>query len=202
MEEYGLQACVSIPGRHLINFRKAILEQVEDKERVIDRDGFRLNVGIVVCNDEDQVLWGVALMVATLAVSQGGMNRDESPEAAMYRELEEEVGLRPESVELLGRTQGWLHYRLPKRFIRKTEDPVCIGQKQIWFLLRLTGAESAIDLAAHDDPEFDHWKWVSYWYPVTAVVDFKQAVYRQALTQLAGRLAPKSRSQRRRRRPR
>ena len=85
-------------------------------------------------------------------------------------------------MELLGRTQGWLHYRLPKRFIRKTEDPVCIGQKQIWFLLRLTGAESDINLAAHDDPEFDHWKWVSYWYPVTAVVDFKQAVYRQALT--------------------
>ena len=130
------------------------------------------------------------------------MNRDETPEAAMYRELEEEVGLRPESVELLGRTQGWLHYRLPKRFIRKTEDPVCIGQKQIWFLLRLTGAESDINLAAHDDPEFDHWKWVSYWYPVTAVVDFKQAVYRQALTQLAGRLAPRSRGQRRRRRQR
>ena len=203
MEEYGLQACVSIPGRHLISFRKEILEQVEDKERVIDRDGFRLNVGIVVCNDEDQVLWGRRINGRdSCQFPQGGMNRDESPEAAMYRELEEEVGLRPESVELLGRTQGWLPYRLPERFIRKTEDPVCIGQKQIWFLLRLTGAESDINLAAHDDPEFDHWKWVSYWYPVTAVVDFKQAVYRQALTQLASRLAPRSRSQRRRRRQR
>ena len=203
MEEYGLQACVSIPGHYLINFRKAILEQAEDKERVIDRDGFRLNVGIVVCNDEDQVLWGRRINGRdSWQFPQGGMNRDESPEAAMYRELEEEVGLRPESVAMLGRTQGWLHYRLPKRFIRKTEDPVCIGQKQIWFLLRLTGAESDINLAAHDDPEFDHWKWVSYWYPVTAVVDFKQAVYRQALTQLASRLAPRSRSQRRRRRQR
>ena len=56
MEEYGLQACVSIPGHYLINFRKAILEQAEDKERVIDRDGFRPNVGIMVCNYEDQVL--------------------------------------------------------------------------------------------------------------------------------------------------
>ena len=203
MEEYGLQACVSIPGQDLINFRKAILEQAEDKERVIDRDGFRPNVGIVVCNDEDQVLWGRRINGRdSWQFPQGGMNRDESPEAAMYRELEEEVGLRPELVDLLGRTQGWLHYRLPERFIRKTEDPVCIGQKQIWFLLRLTGAESDIDLAAHDDPEFDHWKWVSYWYPVTAVVDFKQAVYRQALSQLVGRLAPKSRSQRRSRRQR
>ena len=179
------------------------MEQAEDKERVIDRDGFRPNVGIVVCNDEDQVLWGRRINGRdSWQFPQGGMNRDESPEVAMYRELKEEVGLCPESVDLLGRTQGWLHYRLPKRFIRKTEDPVCIGQKQIWFLLRLTGAESDINLAAHDDPEFDHWKWVSYWYPVTAVVDFKQAVYRQALTQLASRLAPRSRSQRRRRRQR
>ena len=203
MEEYGLQACVSLPGRDLINFRKAILEQVEDKERVIDRDGFRLNGGIVGGNEEDQVVWGRRINGRdSWQFPQGGMNRDESPEAAMYRELQEEGGLRPESVELLGRTQGSLHYRLPKRFIRKTEDPVCIGQKQIWFLLRLIGAESDIDLAAHDDPEFDHWKWVSYWYPVTAVVAFKQAVYRQALTQLASRLAPRSRSQRRRRRQR
>ena len=162
MEEYGLRACVSIPVHSLINFRKAILEQAVDNERVIDREGFRPNVGIVICNADDQVLWGRRINGRdSWQFPQGGMNRDETPEVAMYRELEEEVGLRPESVELLGRTQGWLHYRLPKRFIRKTEDPVCIGQKQIWFLLRLTGAESDINLAAHDDPEFDHWKWVS-----------------------------------------
>jgi len=179
------------------------LEQVLDKERVIDCDGFRPNVGIVVCNADDQVLWGRRINGRdSWQFPQGGMNRDETPEAAMYRELEEEVGLRPESVEVLGRTQGWLHYRLPKRFIRHSERPVCIGQKQIWFLLRLTADDSAIALDAHDDPEFDHWRWVSYWYPVTAVVDFKQAVYRQALTQLTGRLVPKPRNARRRRRGR
>jgi len=179
------------------------LEQVLDKERVIDCDGFRPNVGIVVCNADDQVLWGRRINGRdSWQFPQGGMNRDETPEAAMYRELEEEVGLRPESVEVLGRTQGWLHYRLPKRFIRHSERPVCIGQKQIWFLLRLTADDSAIVLDAHDDPEFDHWRWVSYWYPVTAVVDFKQAVYRQALTQLTGRLVPKPRNARRRRRGR
>ncbi|MGB2361058.1 MAG: NUDIX domain-containing protein, partial [Luminiphilus sp.] len=76
---------------------------------MIDRDGFRPNVGIVVCNDDDQVLWGRRINGRdSWQFPQGGMNRDESPDAAMYRELEEEVGLRPESVELLGRTQGWL----------------------------------------------------------------------------------------------
>jgi putative (di)nucleoside polyphosphate hydrolase len=102
-------------------------------------------------------------------------------------------------VKVLGRTQSWLHYRLPKRFIRPSEDPVCIGQKQVWFLLRLTGAENDIRLDADDTPEFDHWRWVTYWYPISAVVDFKQAVYRQALTQLAGRLNPQRKPPRRRR---
>lgn len=179
------------------------LASFADNERVIDRDGFRPNVGIVICNAKDQVLWGRRINGRdSWQFPQGGMNRDEDPEQAMYRELEEEVGLRPESVQILGRTQGWLHYRLPKRFIRQTEDPVCIGQKQIWFLLRLTGADSDIRLDAHDDPEFDDWRWVRYWYPVHAVVDFKQSVYRQALAQLTGSLGPKSRQSGRRRRSR
>jgi len=177
--------------------RNNILSQQADNERVIDREGFRPNVGIVICNDADQVLWGRRINGKdSWQFPQGGMHQDESPEQAMYRELEEEVGLQPDTVKILGRTQGWLRYRLPKRFIRRSESPVCIGQKQIWFLLRLTADETAIRLDAHDDPEFDHWRWVSYWYPVTAVVDFKQAVYRQALSQLVGQLSPKTPSQR------
>lgn len=177
--------------------RNNILSQQADNERVIDREGFRPNVGIVICNDADQVLWGRRINGKdSWQFPQGGMHQDESPEQAMYRELEEEVGLQPDTVKILGRTQGWLRYRLPKRFIRRSESPVCIGQKQIWFLLRLTADETAIRLDAHDDPEFDHWRWVSYWYPVTAVVDFKQTVYRQALSQLVGQLSPKTPSQR------
>lgn len=117
----------------------------------------------------------------------------------MYRELHEEVGLMPEAVKILGCTSGWLRYRLPKRFIRRSESPVCIGQKQIWFLLRLQAPEQDICLDADDDPEFNDWRWVSYWYPVSAVVDFKQDVYRQALGQLVGRLSPGRRASRKRR---
>ena len=204
MEEYGEWARATMRGPVFSTLiRIPSLEPSADNERVIDRHGFRPNVGIVICNAKDQVLWGRRINGRdSWQFPQGGMNRNENPEQAMWRELEEEVGLRPESVQILGRTRGWLNYRLPKRFIRKTENPVCIGQKQIWFLLRLTGAESDIRLDAHDDPEFDHWRWVSYWYPVHAVVDFKQAVYRQALTQLGDSLAPKSRKSGRRRRGR
>ena len=202
VEEYAMLVRASMPG-HSHHDPEASLQPTPDNERVIDREGFRPNVGIVVCNDRDEVLWGRRINGRdSWQFPQGGMHRDESPEQAMYRELEEEVGLRAEAVELLGRTQGWLNYRLPKRFIRHSESPVCVGQKQIWFLLRLISDDSAVRLDAHDNPEFDHWRWVSYWYPVSAVVDFKRQVYRQALSQLSGLLVPKPRSARRRRRRR
>lgn len=203
MEEYGTGACAKKRRYSIIRLRFAILDPQLDNDRVIDNEGFRPNVGIVICNHDDQVLWGRRINGRdSWQFPQGGVHRDESPEQAMYRELEEEVGLLPAAVTVLGRTSGWLRYRLPKRYVRKTESPVCIGQKQVWFLLRLVAPESEIRLDAHEDPEFDHWRWVSFWYPVTAVVDFKQEVYRQALTQLAARVSPPRKAARKRRRRR
>jgi len=203
VEEYGTGACAKKRRYSIIRLRFAILDPQLDNDRVIDNEGFRPNVGIVICNQDDQVLWGRRINGRdSWQFPQGGVHRDESPEQAMYRELEEEVGLLPEAVTVLGRTSGWLRYRLPKKYVRKTESPVCIGQKQVWFLLRLVAPESEIRLDAHEDPEFDHWRWVSFWYPVTAVVDFKQDVYRQALTQLAARLSPPRKAARKRRRRR
>jgi len=203
VEEYGTGACAKKRRYSIIRLRFAILDPQLDNDRVIDNEGFRPNVGIVICNQDDQVLWGRRINGRdSWQFPQGGVHRDESPEQAMYRELEEEVGLLPRAVTVLGRTSGWLRYRLPKKYVRKTESPVCIGQKQVWFLLRLVAPESEIRLDAHEDPEFDHWRWVSFWYPVTAVVDFKQDVYRQALTQLAARLSPPRKAARKRRRRR
>jgi len=116
---------------------------------------------------------------------QGGMNTDETPIEAMYRELREETGLLPEHVEVLGETPGWLRYRLPQRAIRRNDRLVCIGQKQVWFLLRLTGQETDLQLDLTEKPEFDHWRWVDFWYPVEHVVVFKRGVYARALRHLA-----------------
>ena len=95
---------------------------------MIDRDGFRPNVGIIICNDQNRLFWGRRVGQDAWQFPQGGINDDETAEEAMYRELEEEVGLKPHHVEVLGRTNKWLRYRLPKRFIRKNTQPVCIGQ--------------------------------------------------------------------------
>jgi putative (di)nucleoside polyphosphate hydrolase len=153
---------------------------------VIDSDGFRPNVGIMLANDRGQLLWARRVGGRDAwQFPQGGINAGESPEEALYRELEEEVGLAPDHVELVAATRGWLRYRLPKRFIRWGQDPLCVGQKQRWFLLRMLADDSAVRLDHNGKPEFDHWQWVSYWYPLDQVVAFKREVYRRAMKELA-----------------
>jgi len=157
---------------------------------VIDSEGYRPNVGIILCNADGRLFWAKRIGQHSWQFPQGGIRRDESPEQAMFRELAEEVGLRPEHVEVIGCTKGWLRYRLPKRLIRRGNQPPCIGQKQVWFLLRMLGGEEAVCLDSSERPEFDHWQWVDYWYPLRAVVPFKRHVYWRALRELAPLLLP------------
>jgi putative (di)nucleoside polyphosphate hydrolase len=152
---------------------------------VIDPDGYRPNVGIILVRDDGHVFWARRAFRDGWQFPQGGMRSDETPLEAMYRELQEETGLRPEHVEVLGATPGWLRYRLPQRYVRRNEKPMCIGQKQVWFLLRFVGEESQVRLDLTDTPEFDLWRWVDFWYPLAHVVAFKRQVYERALRYLA-----------------
>ena len=151
---------------------------------MIDSKGYRHNVGIILCNDAGRVFWAKRAGTSSWQFPQGGVDEGETPEAAMYRELREETGLKPEHVQLLGRSRYWLRYRLPDRFIRKNSIPLCIGQKQIWYILRLVTHESNVRFDCVDKPEFDNWRWVDYWEPLNYVVYFKRKVYRKAMTEL------------------
>jgi putative (di)nucleoside polyphosphate hydrolase len=153
---------------------------------LIDPEGFRANVGIVLMQGA-QVFLGRRTGGRGWQFPQGGVRAGESPEQALYRELDEETGLEAPSVELIGETREWLRYRLPPRYIRRNSHPVCIGQKQRWFLLRLKSAGAVFDFRRTNEPEFDHWRWVSWWEPVREVIYFKRPVYAQALTELAAR---------------
>ncbi len=152
---------------------------------VIDPDGFRPNVGVVLMHEDGRVFWARRVRRDGWQFPQGGINSDETPLEAMYRELQEETGLQPAQVEVLGATPGWLRYRLPAHAIRHRERLVCIGQKQVWFLLRFRGSESDVRLDLTDRPEFDDWRWVDFWYPQEHVVAFKRGVYSRALAHLA-----------------
>lgn len=157
---------------------------------MIDAQGFRPNVGIVIANDAGRLLWARRVGGRDAwQFPQGGIQQGEEPEEALFRELEEEVGLAAGDVRILASTRGWLRYRLPRRYQRKGQQPVCVGQKQKWFLLRLLAADEAVSLSHNEKPEFDHWQWVSYWYPLNQVVYFKREVYRRALRELAPPLA-------------
>jgi len=167
---------------------------------LIDADGYRANVGIVIINDRGQVFWARRYGQHSWQYPQGGIDKGESAEQAMYRELHEEVGLNPEHVKVVASTKHWLRYKLPKRLIRHDSKPLCIGQKQKWFLLKLTSQESSVDLLHSEHPEFDDWRWVSYWYPVRQVVSFKREVYRKVMKEFSLQALPTYRSDRRKRR--
>ena len=152
---------------------------------MLDRDGFRPNVGIILLNQKSQVFWGKRIRTHSWQFPQGGIDRGENPEQAMLRELHEEVGLLPQHVQVLARTRDWLRYEVPDRFIRRDARGHYKGQKQIWFLLQLVGHDWDLNLRATDHPEFDAWRWNDYWVPLDMVVEFKRGVYEMALVELA-----------------
>jgi len=155
---------------------------------MLDRDGFRPNVGIILLNQKNQVFWGKRIRTHSWQFPQGGIDRGETPEQAMYRELHEEVGLHAEHVRIVARTRDWLRYEVPDRYIRKDARGHYKGQKQIWFLLQMVAADHALNLRASTHPEFDAWRWNNYWVPLESVVEFKRGVYEMALIELARHL--------------
>ena len=160
-------------------------------QNVFDAQGYRYNVGIIIINELGQVFWGKRAGQDSWQFPQGGLSAGESSEQAMLRELFEETGLLREQVEIIGETAQWLRYRLPMRYRRRRKSGVlqCIGQKQKWFLVKLTGSDEDVNLHASGTPEFDDWCWIDFWRPSKEVVHFKRRVYRQALEELSA-LAP------------
>ena len=162
---------------------------------MLDEHGYRPNVGIILCNRENRVFWARRCGQSGWQFPQGGIKPYETPEQALFRELNEEVGLTPGHVQVIGRTREWLHYDIPEQFRRSPRSSPFRGQKQIWFLLRFLGGEESVRLNACEKPEFDRWRWVEYWSPLEEIVEFKRNVYELALRELEPMLlAPEAES--------
>ncbi len=156
---------------------------------MLDEHGYRPNVGIILVNDHRQVFWGKRIREQAWQFPQGGIKDGEDPVEAMYRELQEETGLLPNHVEILGRTADWLHYDVPSRWVRREWRGLYRGQKQIWFLLRMLGQDHDIQLKSGEEkPEFDAWCWHDFFIPLDAVIEFKRDVYWLAMSELARHL--------------
>ena len=152
---------------------------------MIDKAGYRYGIGIILINEKRQVFFAKRIGMLAWQFPQGGMKESETPEETMYRELKEEIGLNPEDVQIVSSTRRWLRYKLPSRLVRHYAKPLCIGQKQKWFLLRLVTTDANVDLQSNNDPEFDAWGWVPYWHPLKQVVTFKRRVYVMVLKEFA-----------------
>ena len=152
---------------------------------VLDKNGFRSNIAMIVSNGCGKVLLAKRIGQNSWQFPQGGIDGDEVPKDALFRELKEEVGLDQKDVEILKQSSQWFKYKIPPNLQRKRSKPVCIGQKQKWFFLKLVSDESNIKLDLTSNPEFDEWQWVNYWYPISAVISFKKKVYQQALREFA-----------------
>src|SRR5437764_12356076 len=178
------------PRRHCLwqwAVEKSIRILTQAVQPMLDKEGYRPNVGIILANPRNEVFWGKRVHQHAWQFPQGGIKHGETPLQAMYRELEEEIGLQREHVRILGRTREWLRYEVPENWLRRAREgngAAYRGQKQIWYLLRLMGRECDVKLRASGHPEFDAWRWHDYWIPLDTVIDFKREVYRQALIEL------------------
>ena len=144
---------------------------------------FRLGVGMVIINCDNKVFWACrSELPDAWQFPQGGVERAETEQVAMYRELAEETGLQPEHVEIVAQSSQYLSYTFPEE---KRAIIGAGGQVQRWFLLRMIAEDECINLAASPQPEFSNWRWVDYWQPVKEIVAFKREVYQSILTEFA-----------------
>lgn len=167
---------------------------MQNFEPIFANDGYRPNVGIIICNNQGQVFWARRINQDGWQFPQGGVSRNESLVEAMYRELQEETGLQKDHVRLVAHTKEWLHYDLPRRLLRnQRRRPQANGrrrvnfrgQKQVWFLIELIEDDSAVNLKAGlETPEFDSWRWVDMHHAIDNIVEFKKTVYQRALSEL------------------
>ncbi|MEM7547463.1 MAG: RNA pyrophosphohydrolase [Pseudomonadota bacterium] len=151
---------------------------------------YRPCVGLVVMNARGEVFAGQRIDNPGSAwqMPQGGVDKGETPVDAALRELGEETGIAPTSVDVLGETEQWIPYDLPHDLVPRLWKGRYRGQEQKWFLLRFTGDDSQIDITRHD-PEFSVWRWMPPGELIDRIVPFKRATYEQVFAEFADHLA-------------
>ncbi len=140
---------------------------------------YRDGVGIMLLNAQGKVF--VAKRLDTLAeawqMPQGGIDADEEPRAAALRELTEETGVPADNVTILAESADWHRYDLPDDLIPIIWKGQYRGQQQKWFVMRLDGDDSLINIHADDHPEFSEWKWIPMHELPEVIVPFKRELY-------------------------
>jgi 8-oxo-dGTP pyrophosphatase MutT (NUDIX family) len=145
-------------------------------------DGYRRGVGIMLLNHDCKVFVGQRLDAQGEAwqMPQGGIDDDEEPRDAAFRELREEIGT--DKAEILAESKAWLRYDLPPQ-LRKRWNDRWRGQEQKWFVMRFRGTDTDINIAT-EHPEFSAWKWVAVEHLPDLIISFKRQIYLDLLREL------------------
>ncbi|WP_424928485.1 RNA pyrophosphohydrolase [Amaricoccus tamworthensis] len=151
---------------------------------------YRPCVGVVLMNREGLVFAGQRIDNPGNAwqMPQGGIDPDEKPRKAAFRELKEETGVPRKAVELVTKTKGWLKYDLPHELVPNLWKGKYRGQKQRWFLMRFTGDDSKVNIAT-EIPEFSTWAWKSPDELIDLIVPFKREIYAAVFRDFSEHLA-------------
>lgn len=147
---------------------------------------YRPGVGVMLINANDQIFVARRNDMQSQAwqMPQGGIDKNENPDKAALRELQEETGIHPNQVALIAQYPGWLFYDLPHDLQKKMWHGKYNGQKQKWFLYRFTGDDTAINIFT-ENPEFFDWKWAKMHDIPNLIVPFKRDLYQKLVNEFS-----------------
>ena len=144
---------------------------------------YRKNVGLIVLNQKNKLLLCRRKNQKTWQFPQGGIDSGESPQAAAFRELFEEVGIHKREVKVVKKSDHWFDYDLPEKYQKRSDTMRKFkGQTQKWFMFK-ANTELNVSLCNNVQQEFVDYKWVSFWYPLSHIVLFKKDVYQNVLNE-------------------
>ncbi|MFL2661000.1 MAG: RNA pyrophosphohydrolase [Alphaproteobacteria bacterium] len=143
---------------------------------------YRKGVGVFLINENKKLWVGKRLDHKNQywQMPQGGIDKGESPENAMKRELLEETGLSAD-YKIIRKANGWLKYDLPKKMIEQVWQGKFLGQIQMWYACLFFGEDKQVNLNFTDKPEFCNWKWIDPSESINLAVPFKKNLYKSIL---------------------
>lgn len=150
---------------------------------------YRSGVGVVLVNDQKKIFVGKRIDNHSDAwqMPQGGIDNNEDEDVAVFRELQEETGVKKQNTKVIAKSKGYHYYNLPYKLQKKFWGGKYLGQKQRWYLIEFTGEDKDININTHD-PEFSQWQWFTSNEVLDHIVPFKKELYQKILNEFGGRL--------------